>query len=102
MQESMPEAPAAVRKRYAQLGLPAADVIILADEVSVARYFDAALAEGATAKQAANWVMGDLMAYCKVLSGQQVLLHEDCNSVCMLWVSAFHLDLFQPLPVLYT
>ena len=64
-----------MRERYAQLGLPPADVIILADEVSVSRYFDAALAEGATAKQAANWVMGDLMAYCKVPACQGIIVH---------------------------
>ena len=53
--------------RYAELGLPPADVIILADDTAVSRYFDGALAAGAPAKQAANWVMRDLMAHCKVL-----------------------------------
>lgn len=89
VQESMPEAPAAVRERYAQLGLPPADVITLAEEVSVSRYFDAALAEGATAKQAANWVMGDLMAHCKVvfvngLSNEHAPVYEKSEVVVLL------------------
>ena len=67
-QGSMPEAPSAVRARYTELGLPPADVIILADEKDISRYFDGALAAGADPKQAANWVMRDLMAHCKVLS----------------------------------
>jgi aspartyl-tRNA(Asn)/glutamyl-tRNA(Gln) amidotransferase subunit B len=67
-QASLPEAPSAVRARYAKLGLPPADVIILADDLAVARYYDGALAAGAPPKQAANWVMRELMAHCKVLS----------------------------------
>jgi aspartyl-tRNA(Asn)/glutamyl-tRNA(Gln) amidotransferase subunit B len=62
----MPEAPATVRARFAALGLPGADVLILADEAPVARYFDAVLAAGAAPKPAANWIVGDIMAFCKV------------------------------------
>jgi aspartyl-tRNA(Asn)/glutamyl-tRNA(Gln) amidotransferase subunit B len=67
---SMAELPAARRQRYLELGLPPADVVILADEVATARYFDAVLAAGAGAKSAANWVMGDIMAHCKVGGGR--------------------------------
>ncbi|KAF8058122.1 hypothetical protein HT031_005782 [Scenedesmus sp. PABB004] len=62
---SLAELPVAKRARYLSLGLPRADVLILADELSTSDYFDAALAAGAPAKAAANWVMGDLMAACK-------------------------------------
>ena len=62
----MAELPKEKRARYMGLGLPRADVIILADELATADYFDATVAAGAPAKAAANWIMGDLMAYCKV------------------------------------
>ncbi len=62
----MPELPAEFRRRYRQLGLPAADVLVLADELPTAHYFDSVLAAGAAAKPAANWIMGDIMAFCKV------------------------------------
>ena len=62
----MPQLPADFRRRYSQLGLPVADVLVLADELPTAHYFEAVLAAGAPAKPAANWVMGDIMAFCKV------------------------------------
>lgn len=65
----MPELPAAVRARYAALGLSQYDVLVLADELAVCRYFDAVLAAGAPPKPAANWVMGDVMAAAKELAG---------------------------------
>lgn len=40
-------------------------MLILADELGTAQFFDAALAAGAPPKAAANWVMGDMMAACK-------------------------------------
>ena len=65
IQASMPQLPAEFRRQYRELGLPAADVLVLADELPTARYFDAVLAAGAPAKPAANWIMGDIMAFCK-------------------------------------
>lgn len=65
-QSSMAELPVEKRQRYLSLGLPPADVLILADELATADFFDAAVASGAAAKAAANWIMGDVMAYCKV------------------------------------
>jgi len=47
------------------LGLPPADAVVLADEPPTAAYFDAVLEAGAPPKPAANWVMGDIMAFCK-------------------------------------
>ena len=66
LQEFMPEPPAAVRKRYLDLGLPVADVHILTEEKPCSEYYDAALEAGAPPKLAANWVLGDVMAYSKV------------------------------------
>ena len=62
----MPSLPVHFRERYTELGLPVADVLVLADELPTAHYFDAVLKAGAAAKPAANWVMGDIMAFCKV------------------------------------
>ena len=62
----MPDLPAQYRRKYRELGLPAADVLVLADELPTAQYFDEVLAAGAAAKPAANWIMGDIMAFCKV------------------------------------
>lgn len=62
----LPELPASKRHRYeANLGLSAYDARILTDDRGVAEYFEAAIALGASAKQAANWVMGDITAYLK-------------------------------------
>ena len=63
----MPDLPADYRRKYRGLGLPAADVLVLADELPTAHYFDNVLAAGAAAKPAANWIMGDIMAFCKVI-----------------------------------
>lgn len=62
----MAELPKAKRERYLSLGLPRADVLILADELATAEFFDATMATGAPSKAAANWIMGDVMAACKV------------------------------------
>ena len=62
----MPALPAEYRRKYNELGLPAADVLVLSDELPTACYFDAVLAAGAVAKPAGNWIMGDIMAFCKV------------------------------------
>mmetsp|Transcript_25761 Transcript_25761/g.64435 ORF Transcript_25761/g.64435 Transcript_25761/m.64435 type:complete len:580 (-) Transcript_25761:136-1875(-) len=63
--QSMPELPGAIRTRYAALGLPPADVQVLVEDKELVAYFDAALQAGAPAKQAANWLTGDVMAYLK-------------------------------------
>ena len=62
---AMPELPAALRARYEALGLPAKDVLLLADAADVAAYFDAVCAASADPRGAANWIMGDLTAYAK-------------------------------------
>lgn len=65
VKEDMEELPEHIRQRFRDLKLPAADVLVLADELAVARYFDHTLAAGASPKAAANWIMGDITAFCK-------------------------------------
>ncbi|KAK9809419.1 hypothetical protein WJX73_004700 [Symbiochloris irregularis] len=65
VKDSLPEMPSAARQRLLQLKLPIADVLTLTDDMETATYLSAVLAAGAPPKQAANWVMGDLLGYCK-------------------------------------
>ena len=56
--------PAAKRHRYAEaFGLSAYDARVLTDERPMAAYFEAAVAAGADAKAAANWITGDIVAH---------------------------------------
>ena len=60
----LPELPAAKRHRYAeQLGLSIYDSRVLTEELPMAAYFEAAVAAGADAKAAANWISGDIAAH---------------------------------------
>lgn len=60
----LPELPAAKRHRYEEdLGLSSYDARVLTDDRAMAEYFEATLAAGAPAKQAANWLMGDISGY---------------------------------------
>ncbi|UZQ54554.1 Asp-tRNA(Asn)/Glu-tRNA(Gln) amidotransferase subunit GatB [Trichothermofontia sichuanensis B231] len=60
----LPELPAQKRRRYEEeLGLSAYDARVLTDDRAIAEYFEATIAAGADAKQAANWIMGDIAAY---------------------------------------
>ena len=62
----LPELPAEKRHRYeTTLGLSAYDARVLTDDRTVAEYFETTVAAGAPAKQAANWIMGDITAYLK-------------------------------------
>ena len=62
--QALPELPAGKRHRYQEeLGLSPYDSRVISDDRSTAEYFEAALAAGASAKLAANWVMGDIGAY---------------------------------------
>jgi aspartyl-tRNA(Asn)/glutamyl-tRNA(Gln) amidotransferase subunit B len=65
LEAAIPELPAAVRARYASLGLAPKDVLLLADSQDVIAYFDATVAAGGEARSAANWIMGDLTAFAK-------------------------------------
>ncbi len=60
----LPELPAAKRHRYAdELGLSSYDARVLTDDFQMARYFEAVVSCGVEAKQAANWITGDIAAY---------------------------------------
>ena len=57
----LPELPAAKRERYArEFGLPPYDAGILTEERATAEFFEAVAAASGNAKQAANWMMGDV------------------------------------------
>jgi len=62
--ESLPELPAARRKRYVEvLGLSEADASTLVAEPSYLAFFEATLAAGAEAREACKWLIGDIAAY---------------------------------------
>ncbi|PKA55050.1 Glutamyl-tRNA(Gln) amidotransferase subunit B, chloroplastic/mitochondrial [Apostasia shenzhenica] len=63
--QSLPELPEEKRRRYEKMGLNMQDVLFLANDISVASFFDSTLEYGAEAKLAANWIMGDIAAYLK-------------------------------------
>jgi len=65
IKESLPELPSEKRKRYMSLGLSEYDALVLSDDEDIAAYFDRVLNSGASVKQAANWVMGDVNAVVK-------------------------------------
>jgi len=60
----LPELPAQRRQRYIdELGLSAYDARVLTNDRAIADFFETTVAAGAPAKQAANWLMGDISAY---------------------------------------
>ncbi|EDY86954.1 aspartyl/glutamyl-tRNA(Asn/Gln) amidotransferase subunit B [gamma proteobacterium HTCC5015] len=63
IRSTLPELPDAKRQRYvSELGLPEYDAGVLTASKAVADYYEAALAAGADAKLAANWINGELAA----------------------------------------
>ncbi|HET7025827.1 MAG TPA: Asp-tRNA(Asn)/Glu-tRNA(Gln) amidotransferase subunit GatB [Gemmatimonadales bacterium] len=61
--EELPELPDQKRQRLiSSYGIPAYDAGVLIGEPLLADYFEAVVAAGADAKQASNWVMGDVIA----------------------------------------
>ncbi|MDT2673933.1 Asp-tRNA(Asn)/Glu-tRNA(Gln) amidotransferase subunit GatB [Enterococcus dongliensis] len=64
VRESLPEMPAARRDRYVtDLGLPEYDSMVLTLSREMSDFFEETLREGADAKQASNWLMGEVSAY---------------------------------------
>ncbi len=58
----MPEMPEAKRDRYqAQYGLPAYDAQMITSQKALADFFEACVALKADPKQAANWIMGEVL-----------------------------------------
>jgi len=63
-QSELPELPAQKRQRYqAEFVLSAYDARVLTGERPMAEYFEATVAAGADAKQAANWIASDIAGY---------------------------------------
>ncbi len=64
--ESMPELPAAKRKRFeAEYGVTAYDARVLSATRELADYFEAVAEAGAAAKSASNWIQGELLRRLK-------------------------------------
>jgi aspartyl-tRNA(Asn)/glutamyl-tRNA(Gln) amidotransferase subunit B len=60
----IPELPDARKARYVtEFDLPAYDAMVLTQSINTADFFEATLKAGADPKQAANWIMGEVMAY---------------------------------------
>ena len=71
---SLPEMPAARRMRYVkELELPEYDAMVLTLSKEMSDFFEATLDNGADAKQASNWLMGEVSAY---LNSEHVELHD--------------------------
>ncbi len=70
----LPELPAQKRHRYeAELGLSLYDTRVLTEDLTVADYFQAAIAAGANPKAAANWITQDIAGY---LNKQKLTITE--------------------------
>ncbi|KAL5990274.1 hypothetical protein ACLOJK_011171 [Asimina triloba] len=65
IRSSLPELPEMKRRRYENMGLSMQDVLFIANDMNVADFFDAVIKNGADVKLAANWIMGDIVAYLK-------------------------------------
>ncbi|CAM8990880.1 unnamed protein product [Rhodiola kirilowii] len=65
VRHSLPEIPEMKRRRYEEMGLGMQDVLYIANDISVANFFDTTVAKGVDVKLAANWIMGNIAAYLK-------------------------------------
>uniref|UniRef100_A0A7N2KYA2 Asn/Gln amidotransferase domain-containing protein n=1 Tax=Quercus lobata TaxID=97700 RepID=A0A7N2KYA2_QUELO len=63
--DSLPELPEVNRRRYEKMGLSMQDVLFLANDINVAKFFDTTITKGSDVKLAANWIMSDIAAYMK-------------------------------------
>lgn len=64
VRQNIPEMPEQRRKRYTEeLGLTDYDAHVLTLSVAMSDFFNEMVADGADAKQAANWLMGEVSAY---------------------------------------
>ena len=62
---SLPELPAARRRRYVEAGLELRTADLIGDEPAAASLFDDVLAAGGDAKLVANWLTGEVVAYLR-------------------------------------
>jgi aspartyl-tRNA(Asn)/glutamyl-tRNA(Gln) amidotransferase subunit B len=66
----LPELPRSKRHRYQDdLGLSPYDTRVITDDRATTEYFEASIAAGASAKLAANWIMGDIGGYLNANNG---------------------------------
>ncbi|WP_035052077.1 Asp-tRNA(Asn)/Glu-tRNA(Gln) amidotransferase subunit GatB [Carnobacterium pleistocenium] len=71
---TIPEMPKDRRARYiSELGLPEYDAMVLTATKEMSDFFEGTLANGADAKQASNWLMGEVSAY---LNSEKLELHN--------------------------
>ncbi|MFD1708210.1 Asp-tRNA(Asn)/Glu-tRNA(Gln) amidotransferase subunit GatB [Siminovitchia sediminis] len=64
VRSEIPELPDARKQRYvSELGLPAYDAMVLTLTKEMSDFFEETIAAGADAKQASNWLMGEVSAY---------------------------------------
>ena len=63
LRSQMSELPLQLRDRFLELNLPLQDVQALAEEQDVAAYFSECIRLGMDAKEAANWVLSELLSY---------------------------------------
>jgi aspartyl-tRNA(Asn)/glutamyl-tRNA(Gln) amidotransferase subunit B len=74
VRNSIPELPDERRKRYVEeLGLPAYDAMVLTLTKEMSDFFEETVQQGAEAKQASNWLMGEVSAY---LNSNQMELED--------------------------
>lgn len=74
LRNELPEMPKERRKRYVEkYGIPEYDAEVLTDTPEMSNFFDETVKAGADAKQASNWLMGDVSAH---LNKEQVTLEE--------------------------
>ncbi|WP_104991464.1 Asp-tRNA(Asn)/Glu-tRNA(Gln) amidotransferase subunit GatB [Deinococcus sp. NW-56] len=67
----MPELPAAKRERYLAAGVRGADAQTLSHDVTLSRFYDAALMGGADPQKLANWLLSDVAG---LLAAREVAL----------------------------
>lgn len=74
VKEDITEMPSERRRRYIQeLDLPEYDAKIITSTKELSDFFEATLAKGSDAKQASNWLMGEVSAY---LNSEKLELHD--------------------------
>lgn len=62
--QSLPEMPSDRRIRYvSEMGIPEYDAKVLTATVEMSDFFESTVGNGADAKQASNWLMGEVSAY---------------------------------------
>ena len=90
VRQSLPEMPAKRRERYInELELPEYDAMVLTQTKEMSDFFDATIENGADAKLASNWLMGEVSAYLnseKLELNQSKLTPESLASMIQLIV----------------